>query len=162
MTIHTATLALVQTPALGPLDKSASLVSLTLGDCSAELVSRRLGCSAELVRRWGRGQGSPRLDQILGSPERFARRLLARAGELYLPAPAEVPLRERLWLVMAAIGAISAELSGLPRDAELDAVQERARLQRIANEARKASEHALDVARKAEAEIAALDAKGGK
>ena len=159
MPIHNTSLALVQTPALGPLDKSASLVAITLGDCSAELVSRRLGCSSELVRRWGRGQGSPRLDQILGSPERFARRLLARAGELYLPAPVEVPLRERLWLVMAAIGAISAELSGLPRDAELDQVQERARLQRIADEARKASEHALDVARKAEAQLAALDAK---
>lgn len=108
---HTRNLALVTSPALSPREKSASAVALALGVCPAGIVASRLGLTQTRVRQWTYPDGgSPRLDQILASPERFAVRLLAAAGQVYAPAceVIEVPPRERLWLLTSALGALLA------------------------------------------------------
>ena len=108
---HTRNLALVTSTALSPREKSASAVALALGVCPAGIVASRLELTQTRVRQWTYPDGgSPRLDQILASPERFAVRLLAAAGQVYAPAceVIEVPPRERLWLLTSALGALLA------------------------------------------------------
>lgn len=114
MSQHSPKLHPVPSLALAPVEiareRSAVAVRSALAACPAGVVAHRLRCSEDLVRRWGRGQGSPSLAQILQAPERFALRLIAAAGEVYLPpvAVCEVPPRERLWLLAAALGALIA------------------------------------------------------
>lgn len=104
MNSHTTSLALIETEALTPADKSARVVSVALETCPAAVVARRLGCSTDLVTGWGRGKSSPRLDQVFASPERFALRLLALAGGVYASEVVEAPVRERLWCCTVALG----------------------------------------------------------
>lgn len=151
MSQHSKNLVPVPTLALVAADqareRSAEAVRAALSACPAGVVAHRLRCSEDLVRRWGRGQGSPSLAQILGAPERFALRLLAAAGEVYLPqvAVCEVPPRERLWLLAAALGAlIAATPRGIDsleqfddqelaeRDRQLADIEEHARRERAA------------------------------
>lgn len=112
MPSHTTSVASRSPLALVRLDRareqSAVAVVEALDDCPASEVSRVLRCSPDLVRRWGRGQGSPTLAQVLASPDRFALRLLAAAGRVYEP-PAEVvevSPRERLLMLLTALGAL--------------------------------------------------------
>ena len=105
MNSHTTSLALIETEALTPADKSARVVSVALETCPAAVVARRLGCTPDRVRQWTRpGQGSPRLAQVFASPERFALRLLALAGGVYASEVVEAPVRERLWCCTVALG----------------------------------------------------------
>ena len=84
---HTRNLALVTSTALSPREKSASAVALALGVCPAGIVASRLELTQTRVRQWTYPDGgSPRLDQILASPERFA----------------------VLWLLTSALGALLA------------------------------------------------------
>ena len=55
MNSHTTSLALIETEALTPADKSARVVSVALETCPAAVVARRLGCTPdrELLRRAG-------------------------------------------------------------------------------------------------------------
>lgn len=104
MNSHTTSLALIETDTT-PADKSARVVSVALESCSAAVVARRLGCTPDRVRQWTRpGQGSPRLDRVFASPERFALRLLALAGQVYAGEVVEAPVRERLWCCTVALG----------------------------------------------------------
>lgn len=104
MNSHTTSLALIETEALTPADKSARVVSVALETCPAAVVARRLGCSTDLVTGWGRGKSSPSLAQVFASPERFALRLLALAGGVYASEVVEAPVRERLWCCTVALG----------------------------------------------------------
>lgn len=105
MNSHTTSLALIETEALTPADKSARVVSVALETCPAAVVARRLGCTPDRVRQWTRpGQGSPSLAQVFASPERFALRLLALAGGVYASEVVEAPVRERLWCCTVALG----------------------------------------------------------
>lgn len=151
MSQHNSKLHPVPSLALAPVEvareRSAVAVRSALSACPAGVVAHRLHCSEDLVRRWGRGQGSPSLAQILGAPERFALRLLAAAGEVYVPPSTvcEVPPRERLWLLAAALGAlIAATPHGVTsleqfddqelaeRDRQLADIEEHARRERAA------------------------------
>ena len=110
---HTTSLALVAVPASAArpsaAEDAAAICGLALESYPPRLVARTLGCSADLVTGWGRGKSSPSLVQILASPQGFRLRLLALAGKVGTPAElAPVPVRERLWLVMAACGALMA------------------------------------------------------
>jgi len=96
-------------------EQSALIVVEALDSCPASEVSRVLRCSPDLVRRWGRGQGSPTVAQVMASPERFARSLLAAAGRVYAPPPVEVvevPVAESLGLLLSALGALIAATPG--------------------------------------------------
>lgn len=101
-------LALVRREA--PARAAATLCALAFDDCAPRLVARGVHRSEDLVRRWGRGEGSPSLVQLLQAPERFGRRLAADLGALYAPAVevGEVPPRERLWLASKALGRLLA------------------------------------------------------
>jgi len=110
---RTRTLALVQTTASvarpTPQETAAVLCSLALDACPARSVARALGASPDLVTGWGRGKSSPSLVQTLRAPATFRLRLLALAGQAYAPADVVgVPVRERLWLLWAALGALLA------------------------------------------------------
>lgn len=157
---HTATLALVQPVALAahqaPASHAAVLCAAALDACPAEVVARRLDRSADLIRRWGRGQGSPSLVQILQAPERFARRLLVGLGAVYAGEVLEVPLRERAWSCAAALGRLLAMAHGELQehtDAELEEMARTAR--QVAEEAQRvatAAERVLQARRLAERE----------
>lgn len=145
---HTATLALVQPVALAahqaPASHAAVLCAAALDACPAEVVARRLDRSADLIRRWGRGQGSPSLVQILQAPERFARRLLVGLGAVYAGEVIEVPLRERAWSCAAALGRLLAmahsdQLQG-HTDAELEEMARTSR--QVAEEAQRIADAA--------------------
>lgn len=156
MTTHTTSIVPVPQLALSRIElaheRSARVCHLALTDCPADIVARRVDRSADLVRRWGRGQGSPTLTQILASPERFALRLLALAGESVAPSTViEVSPWERLRLAMSTLGALLAET---PRDVDeltkltpeqlREADRRWAALEQQARDARKSIARALD------------------
>lgn len=150
--MRTHALKLAPAPALAlavredPASRSARAVSLALDVCSPRLVASSLGCSDDLVRRWGRGQGSPSLVQVFGSPERFGRRLLAAAGETYrAPEVCEVNLRERLWLISVNLGKLM--LAARPERLDWHTPEE---LREIARTAREVADEADRIARAAD------------
>jgi len=154
--VHNTNLALVPAAASvarpTPQETAAVLCSLALDACPARFVARPLGRSADVITGWGRGKSSPSLVQILASPAGFRLRLLALAGKVGTPAElVAVPLRERLWLVMAAVGALMATVKlwrqqdGLEdrSDAEIRNLVENA--SKVEEEARKIREAGLRV-----------------
>lgn len=114
MSDHALKIVPLQAPALALVDvrheRSARACREALTLCPAGLVAHRLRCSEDLVRRWGRGQGSPTLSQVLASPERFALALLAAAGRVYEPpvAVVEVSPAGRLRALLVVVGALCA------------------------------------------------------
>lgn len=150
--MRTHALKLTPAPALAlavredPASRSARVVSLALDVCPPRLVASALGCSDDLVRRWGRGQGSPSLLQVFGGPERFGRRLLAAAGETYQAAEVcEVNLRERLWLLSVGLGRLL--VVARPERIDWHTPEE---LREIARTAREVAEEADRIARAAD------------
>lgn len=117
MPIHTTILtpfpALALAPRREPARASATLCVLALTACPARHVAPRIDRSEDLVRRWGRGEGSPSLVQILQAPESFGRRLATGLGVLLAPTEVvEVPPRERLYLCSVSLGRL---LASTPR-----------------------------------------------
>lgn len=155
MTIHTTfvapDLSLALAPRGEPTRVSATLCALALGACAPRLVARRLARSEDLVRRWGRGEGSPSLVQILGAPETFGRRLAADLGLLYRPAAVvvEVPPRERLLLCSVALGRLLAStprgLDSLDQLTDQELEQQVADWQAVVDEAQRGRDAAARV-----------------
>lgn len=153
---HSPSLALVQVPASvarpSAAEDAALICGLALEACPARIVARPLGRSVDVITGWGRGKSSPSLVQILASPAGFRLRLLALAGQVGTPAEmVAVPLRERLWLVMAACGSLMATVKtwrasdGLEdrSDAEIREMIEKA--SKVEEETRKIREAGLRV-----------------
>jgi hypothetical protein len=121
-----------------PVSVSGVICALALAGCAPRHVATSLDRSEDLVRRWGRGQGSPSLAQILQAPARFGLRLLALAGQVLEGEVIEVPATERLRCLMVALGSLLAT-SQRPLDQHSD------------EELRRQAEDARRVAREAEA-----------
>lgn len=111
---------------------------------TVQAVARVLDRSEDLIRRWGRGQGSPSLVQILQAPERFGRRLLAGLDVVYAGEVGEVPLRERAWSCAAALG----RLLAMARSDELTHHTDE-ELEEMARHARQVAEEAQRIERAA-------------
>jgi len=147
--VHNTNLALVPAAASvarpTPQETAAVLCSLALDACPARFVARPLGRSADVITGWGRGKSSPSLVQILGAPEAFRLRLLALAGQAYAPADVVgVPVRERLWLLWAALGALLATAkSWRPQDGLED--RSDAEIQEMVDNASKVEEEAKKI-----------------
>lgn len=115
---HSPNVELAQVSALAIVDprheRSARVVREALTVCPASVVARRLDCHEDNVRRWGRGQGSPTMSQVMASPERFALALLAAAGRVYEPPVevVEISVGEMIEMLTRALAAV---VSSLPK-----------------------------------------------
>lgn len=113
MKSHTSIVSPSLALALTPQEKSASACRVALRAVSVSVVARQLELTDGRVRQWRRaGEGSPSLVQIFEAPE-FGAALLASVP-LYLGPGRrlDLPVRERLYVAMVALGDLTRASAG--------------------------------------------------